>query len=142
MKNAYERYSQERKSKCKKIENEALGRLEIEIHESSNVDEFRDRLMSLKRGSHMRDLDIEKICTKSDPAEFSRAVIRYGYAGDQKLLEEVANKVDIDISGMRTLTEFLNNEYRYEDLFALEYKAVPQDRPEIRYNVGQTCLNH
>ena len=38
------------------------------------------------------------------------------------------------------MAEFLNNEYRYEDLLALEYKALPQDRPEIRYNVGQNTF--
>jgi hypothetical protein len=133
---AYERYSHERKSKCQKIEHEASGRLKIAIHESSNVDEFRNRLMSLKRGSHLRDVEIEQICTKTGPAEFSRAVIRYGYLGDAKLLEEVAAKVGIEIGRMRTLVEFLNTEYRYEDLLALEYKALPQDRPEIRYAVG------
>jgi ABC-type Na+ transport system ATPase subunit NatA len=138
--NAYERYSQERKSKCQKIEQEASGRLKIEIHESSNVDEFRGRLMSLKRGSHMRDVEIEKICTKSAPGEFSRAVIRYGYSGDPKMLEEVAKNAEIDAAAMRTLAEFLNNEYRYEDLLTLEYKALPQDRPEIRYNVGQNVF--
>src|SRR5205814_6803712 len=70
----------------------------------------------------------------------SRAVIRHGYSNDEKMLEEVAKKVEIDIERMRTLTEFLNNEFRYEDLLALEYKAVPQDRPEIRYNVGQNTF--
>ena len=74
----------------------------------------------------MRDVDIEKICTKSGPGEFSRAVIRFGYFGDVKMLEEVAKKVEIDVTGMRTLADFLNNEYRYEDLLALEYKAVPR----------------
>src|SRR5205814_8872714 len=56
---AYESYSQERKTKCQKIEQESAGRLKIEIHESSNVDEFRARLMALKRGAHLREVDIE-----------------------------------------------------------------------------------
>lgn len=97
--------------------------------------------MALKRGSHLREVEIEKICTKSDPGEFSRAVIRYGYSNDTKMLETIAKTVEIDIERMRTLADFLNHEYQFEHLLALEYKAVPQDRPEIRYNVGQSTFD-
>jgi hypothetical protein len=136
LKGAYERYSRERQAKCKKIEQESAGRLLVRIHESSNVDEFRNRLTSLKKGSYLKDSETDAICTKSDPGDFVRAVIRHGIFRDGKALEELATKIGIDAERMRTLSEFLNSEFPAEQLLALEHQALPQDRPEIKYNVG------
>lgn len=137
---AYDRYSKERKTKCEKIEQEAAGRLQVRIHESSNVDEFRKKLMTLKRGSYLRDSEIDKICSKADPASFSKAVIRYGLSREAKYLEEIAAKIEIELDRMSALAEFLNSEFTFEELLALEYKVLPQDRPEIKYNIGQNTF--
>ncbi len=136
LREAYGRYTTERKAKCAKIERESDQRLTVRIHESSNIDEFRSRLMTLKRGSHLREAEIEKICTKVDPGTFVRAMIRFAITREAKHLDPLAKTVDIDMDRMRTLADFLINELRYEDLLGLQYKALPQDRPEIKYNVG------
>ena len=136
LKNAYERYSKERQARCQKIEQESAGRLRVRIHESSNVDEFRNRLTALKKGSYLRDAEIEAICTKTDPGTFVKAVVRHRVFGKSKALEELAIKVGIEKDRMMTLAEFLGNEFPVKQLLALEHKALPQDRPEIRYNVG------
>lgn len=135
---AHEQYTKERQSRCAKIEEEAAGRLTVRIRESSNTDEFRRRLMALKRGSHLREAEIEQICQNVHPGAFVRAIIRHGVFRDPKALETLAKAVEIDADRMRALSEFLIDEFRYEEILALEYKALPQDRPEIRYNVGQT----
>jgi PHP family Zn ribbon phosphoesterase len=137
LRDAYARYTNERKAKCSKIETESAQRLTVRIRESSNLDEFRRRLMTLKRGSHLREAEIDQICTKVDPGTFVRAVIRFAISHEAKHLEPLSKTVDIDVDRMRTLANFLANELPYEDLLGLEYKALPQDKPEIRYNVGE-----
>ena len=140
LKKAYERYSKERQERCRRIEQESGGRLVVRIHESSNVDEFRNRLTSLKKGSYLKDAEIDSICQRSDPGSFVKAVIRHGVFGKTQSLEELAKVVGIDKDRMLTLSEFLGNEYPDKDLLALEHKALPKDRPEIRYNVGENTF--
>src|SRR5579864_1466835 len=132
-----EKFSQARKERCALIESDAKGRLRVRIQESSNVEEFRTRLMSLKRGSYLKDVEIDSICEDANSEEFIKAVLRYGVFGKGETLEALANKTDIDSARMKSLAEFLCSEFKYEQLLALEYKALPADRPEILYNVGQ-----
>lgn len=134
--NAYEKYTAERKARCERIEAESSGRLKVRIHEASNVDEFRDHLASLKKGSHVRDADIERIATKVGPGDFIQAIIKYSLSGNEAHLGDLANKTEIGTTRIQALADFLTEEGRYETLLALEYKAIPQDRPEIRYNLG------
>lgn len=136
LKGTYDRYTHERKAKCAQIEREADGRLQVRIHESSNVDEFRNRLTALKRGSYLKDSEIDAICAKTDPGTFVRAVIRSEIFERNQTLQELAKVVGIEVNRMLTLSEFLVNEFQVEELLALEHQALPQDRPEIRYDIG------
>jgi hypothetical protein len=136
----YESYSKERQARCLQIEKESDGRLMVRIHESSNVDEFRNRLTSLKKGSYLKDADIERICQKADPSSFVKAVIRHAVFGKNNFIEDLAKNVGIDKDKMLILSEFLGNEFPVEQLLALEHKALPKDSPEIRYNVGENTF--
>jgi hypothetical protein len=136
LKKVYAEYSQERAERCAAIEAEAAGRLRIRISPASNVDEFRRRLVELKRGSHVRDADIERLCDKIDPGAFSIALIAFALNGKTDRLEGIGTAAGIELGRMQALAEFLVSEHSYEDLLALEYKAVPKDRPEITYNIG------
>lgn len=133
---AYDKYTSERKARCQRIEAESNGKLKVRIHEASNVDEFRDRLMALKKGSHVRDADIERISSKVDPGDFMRAVIQFSLSANPAHLNDLAKKSGVEPARVEALAEFLLAETSYETLLALEYKAIPQDRPEIRYNLG------
>jgi ABC-type lipoprotein export system ATPase subunit len=140
LKQEYEKYSEERKDRCQKIEHESGGRLIVRIHESSNVDEFKSPLTSLKKDSYLKDAEIDCICQKPDPGNFVKAVIQHGIFGKTETLEDLAKTVGITKEHMLTLSEFLGNEFPIEKLLALEHKALPQDRPEIRYNVGDNTF--
>jgi hypothetical protein len=137
LKGSYDKYRKERQARCQKIEEESAGRLRVRIQESSNIDEFKNRLTSLKKGSYLRDAEVDSICTKTDPGTFVRAVIRHQVFGKISDLEELAKQVGIERDRMVTLANFLGNEFPLEQLLALEHKALPQDRPEIQYNVGE-----
>ena len=136
LKAAYLAYSEERKSRCAKIQADTNGRLEVGINESTNKDGFKSKLMSLKKGSYLRDSEIDKICSQADPEAFSRAVIRYGMYRENKYVADLATEVGIDIVRMVSLTEYMVTEYSYEELLGLEYNVLPQDRPEIKYEIG------
>jgi PHP family Zn ribbon phosphoesterase len=136
LKAAHEEYTRERQARCAKIETEAQGRLKVSISESSNRDEFKARLLALKRGSYLKETEIDKICQGATSEQFVKAVVRFGIFRELKTLEALSTAIGIDFERMRGLAEFLVNTFPLEDLLALEYKALPQDRPEILYNVG------
>lgn len=137
LRGAYQRYAQERRDKCKKIEAEAGGRIMITLHESSNVDEFRSRLISIKRGSRFRDVDIDRLATKISPSRFVRAIVNFGLSGKESPISILAKEADIELGRLRVLAEFLLLELKWEELLGLEYEAVPTDQPDIKFQVAE-----
>jgi ABC-type enterochelin transport system ATPase subunit len=132
----YEEYTSERRKKCGKFQTDSRGRLKLSILGSSNVDEFRERLLALKRGSYLREDEIDAICSSITPREFVLSLLRYEATRKASFLEEGAKRADIDLRRMKILADFLLSAIPYEELLALQYKAHPQDRPEILYDVG------
>lgn len=134
--NIYKEYSEERKQKCKKFEKESNGRLLVALHESTNVDEFKNQLKSFKKGSYLRDAAIEKLCEKINPHKFILDLFRYQINKDESKLTDIAEKTSIEIESIRSLCEFLLSQIKYEDLLALQYRARPEDRPDIKYKIA------
>lgn len=66
-----------------------------------------------------------------------RALIRAEVFDQTNSRDELAKAVGIDPARMGNLSNFLINEFPIEQLLSLEHKALPQDRPEIRYQVGE-----
>jgi len=135
----YAKYTEERQSKCEKFQKDAAGRLKLQILGSSNVDEFRQRLLNLKRGSYLKDIEIESICDHVRPRDFISALLRFAASGGKqsKHLKEVSDNADIQLNRMTVLANFLIDVIDFEELLALQYKAAPQDRPEILFNIQQ-----
>lgn len=131
----YREYSLERKERCKKFERGSNGRLKLRLHESTNIDEFKAQLKSLKRGSYLRDTEIEQICEAITPHDFILELLRYDVSKDSKKIEGLATRTGIEKDRVQSLCEFLLAQERYEDLLTLQYRAHPEDRPEIRVEV-------
>jgi len=51
-------------------------------------------------------------------------------------LIKISQDSDIELKRMKTLADFLLSAIPYEELLALQYRAQPQDRPEILYETG------
>lgn len=132
----YELYTKARSAKCEKFQRDSTGKLQLRILGSSNVDEFRESLLSLKKGSYLRESDIESICSHVNPREFIMSLLHYQAKKETKFLEKSAKLAGIDLGRMKTLADFLLMSIPYESLLALQYEALPQDRPEILYNIG------
>ena len=132
----YDEYSEARRARCAAIQAEAGGRLQVAIHTSSNVDAFRDRLLSLRRGSGIRESVLDRLTSKITPKTFIFTVFRYQLLKDAEPLDKVAERADVDPGRLKELADFLLGNVPYEELLELQYKAIPQDRPEILYNLG------
>jgi len=133
----YAEYTSARKDKCKKFETDSNGRLKIILHELSNRDEFRDRLLSFKKGSYLRDSDIDALAQHISPNDFILGVLRYDANKRKEVLNDIARQTTLDIEKLTVLAEFLLNEFEYEELLELQYIAYPQDRPEIKYKIAE-----
>jgi hypothetical protein len=135
----YKNYRRERLLKSKKFEADSGEKLSISINESTNIDEFKQRLTALKKGSYLSDEDIEKICSGILPYDFILQILRYDSAErSQVQLNGVAKATGVDVKKIQKLADHLLDQNPYEDLLELQYKARPQDRPEIRYRVSST----
>lgn len=132
----YNDYSKQRKSKCVKFMDDSGGKLQLRILDESNVEKFQQSLLSLKRGSYLKDEEITLITSKVNPRDFVLALLRYHTLKEVKHLQQVSIDSSIDKSRMKQLADFLLNTIPYEELLSLQYKAYPQDRPEILFNIG------
>jgi len=64
-------------------------------------------LTTLKRGSRLRDAEIERIATNILPGTFMRKIINFAVKGDAALLKEIVDKTGIEAQKITTLAEFL-----------------------------------
>jgi len=132
----YTAYTEQRKAKCEKFMRDSAGKLKLRILDQLNVDRFRESLLSLKRGSYLRDDEIATITSKVSPRDFVISLLRYDATKESKHLQSVSEASGIDLKRMKILADFLLSAIPYEELLALQYRAYPQDRPEILYNIG------
>jgi ABC-type cobalamin/Fe3+-siderophores transport system ATPase subunit len=132
----FDLYTRERQTKCEKFQSDSAGKLRLTIRGSSNVQEFQASLLSLKRGSYLRDEEISQITSAVTPRDFVMALLRYHATKESKHLEPTAKVCGICVSRMKTLADFLLGEIPFQDLLALQYRAMPQDRPAILFDIG------
>lgn len=137
LKNTYTEYSNERRTKCKMFENESAGRLKIVLHEASDSDAFRSRLLSLKRGSYMRETEVESISNAVDSSLFIKSVLKYSDNGKMDELSVISELSGLDAEKTKTLVDHLLETLEIEALLGLQYEAMPGDRPEIKFDVGE-----
>lgn len=138
----YRNYFKEREDKCKFFEKSSNGKLKVNIIGSTNKEEFSRSLTSLKKGSYLRDIEIEQLCERITPKEFILNLLRYDISrlddnsDSSKHVKNVADKTSIHFDNIKNLMEYLLETKDYEELLLLQYKAIPQDEPEIKYNTG------
>lgn len=131
----YMSYRKERKERCKLFEDESQKKLLIDIEESTNIDEFRKRLIKLKKGTYLRDADIDTICSKITPREFIQNLIRYSVNHEKSKLKPIVDLTKIEFEKISALSDYLLEAYELVELFEMQYKVIPQDRPIIKYQL-------
>jgi len=142
LKRVYFDYFQARKEKCEYFEKVSNKKLQVTIIESTNKDEFQRCLAFLKRGSYLREWEIEQLSNKVTPYDFILNLLRYDISridelkDTNKYIKKIAQMTDLPEEKVKNLADHLLNTKSYEELLLLQYKAFPQDRPEIKYNIG------
>ncbi len=131
----YTNYLRDRLLKCKKFEHDSAGKLSVSIKPSTNVDEFKNRLTEMKRGSYLSDDEIQNVCNNISPKDFILQILRFDSAKNRLLLKPISDKTGLAIDKVEKLANHLLSGNNYEQLLELQYKARPQDRPEIRYRL-------
>jgi PHP family Zn ribbon phosphoesterase len=132
----YTNYLRDRLWKCRKFEEDSVGKLSVAINPSTNVDEFKSRLTQMKRGTYLSDEEIQKVCNAITPKDFITQILRYDSSTNVLRLKPLADKTGGEAGKIQRLADHLLSEYQYEGLLELQYKARPQDRPEIRYRLA------
>lgn len=132
----YQAYSRERRMKCERLQAQSFGRLQITIREASDHEIFKARLALLKRGSYVRNATLSGLCAHVDPSQFVKGIVEYSVKRDTTGLTKMAQSAGLESEQVKALADFLIENLAYEELLQLQYKVMPHDQPEIKYNVG------
>ena len=140
---AYADYRAARESRCDHFQSHSNGRLHLRIKGSTNTDTFKQRLLALKVGSRLQENDIDDIVTNKTPREFIDSILEYhlvsvaAVENASEYLDDVARDTGLTKEKVTKLANVLLGEDKILKLLELQYKAHPQDRPEIKFNVGR-----
>jgi energy-coupling factor transporter ATP-binding protein EcfA2 len=132
---AQQAYTNARKQRCAWFEEKSNGQIAANVAERADFGEFQARLDELKRGSYLTAPEIESIAGSIAPHDFVAALLRYNLTRRDDDLRAITDASKLGLDRIRTLAEFLLSDEKYEELLALEYAAVPTDRPQIAFRV-------
>jgi len=136
---AQKSYSLARQAKCHDIQQFSAGRLTITVREATDASEFMHQLGTMKKGSYLRDEEIEKIIDSVSAHDFVAALLNYDIGDANKktrLVEQLATSIGVPADRMKQLVDHLLQSRTYEDLLALQHQAAAQDHPDIRVRVA------
>jgi len=140
--NIRKEYTSVRKEKCKMFNINSAGKLSIEILEASNIDAFRSKLTQLKRGSYLRESDIQTICDSINPKNFIHNLIRYSIKREPKELSDIITNSKLEPEKITSLANHLLEAYEMEELLSMQYKTTPEDKPIIKYQLENGEYSH
>ena len=131
-------YFDERKKRCDYFTSKSAGTLNVSIGEGKDTSAFREALSSLKRGSWLREEDIEKIAATVSPRDFVTNLFRFEWSRREKrdYLVPISTATGMKPEPVLKLAEHLLDAYEYTEILALLYRSVPEDVPVICYNVN------
>lgn len=152
----YKAYTEKRKEICNKFEVISNNRLKINLYEDSNKELFKEKLKQIKKGSYIRDDEIEKIANTMSSRDFVNELIRYhvtieNEAKDIKI-KDISQKNKISYETIKTLFDFILKELKMIEILEMGYAYRAEDIPEIklrledgryedinRVSIGQKC---
>ena len=135
----YAEYSKKRKEICSNLEKISNGRLKINLYESSNKQLFKEKLKDIKKGSYIKDEEIDKIVDNIDSNEFVKRIIRYYVLQDEdekkKEVEAIVEGKDISSDNIKLLFDFLIKQMKIEEILEISYAYRAEDVPEIQLEI-------
>lgn len=134
--NIYKAYTKKRKEICNKFELISNNRLKINLYEDSNKELFKEKLKQIKRGSYVRDDEIEKIANNMSSREFVNELIRYHVTieneAKEKRIRDISQKNAISFETIKTLFDFILKELKMVEILEMGYAYRAEDIPEIK----------
>jgi len=136
--NAYKEFFKARKNRCDYFTRNSNGALQVSIREREDKTAFKDNLLKFKRGSRLKDEEIDIISQKISPRDFIDNLLRYAWSNrsGQKFIKDITDKTGIKLENIEKLAQHLLDEYDMKEILALLYTSVPEDVPTIKYKVG------
>ena len=135
---SYKSYFEERLNRCQYFTDNSAGALEVAIREREDKTAFRDNLLKLKRGSWLKDDEIESISERISPRDFIDSLLRYEWSAraNNDPIKNISDKTGIKQESIEKLASHLLDEYEIKEILGLLYTSVPNDVPIISYKVG------
>jgi len=135
---AYKGFFKARKTRCDYFTQNSNGSLQVSIKEREDKTAFKNNLLKFKRGSWLKDDEIDVISQKISPRDFIDNLLRYSWSNRviQKFVKNIADKTDIKLESIEKLAQHLLDEYDIKEILALLYTSVSEDVPTIKYKVG------
>ena len=96
-------------------------------------------MKDIKKGSYIKDEEIDKIVDNIDSNEFVKRIIRYYVLQDEdekkKEVEAIVEGKDISSDNIRLLFDFLIKQMKIEDILEISYAYRAEDVPEIQLEI-------
>ncbi|MEW6412788.1 MAG: TrlF family AAA-like ATPase [Candidatus Zixiibacteriota bacterium] len=131
-------YFEARKTRCDYFNSSSGGLLNVEMSEQADTSIFAENLLRFKKGSWLRDEEMQAIASKVAPRDLIRSILAYEWKG-RKTTDEarcISEPSNVEQEKILKLFNHLLDSYSYEDILALQHKSTPDDKPSISYRVG------
>ncbi len=135
LRNARKNYFEAREERSKHFTKSSSGSLDVAIKESNDKTAFRQNLIRFKRGSYLKDEDIDLISENVSPEEFVISLMRYEIKEkkDISLLGPISKKTGLEIENVEKLSRHLLEEFGHKEILGLLYTSTAEDVPVIKY---------
>lgn len=136
---AYSEFFKARKDRCDYFTQNSNNTLDVSIKEQEDKSAFKNNLLKFKRGSWLKDEEIDTISQKIAPRDFIDNLLRFTWSNriGQKFIKDISDKTDIKLENIEKLVQHLLDEYDIKEILALLYTSVSKDVPNIKYKVGR-----
>jgi len=135
---AYQDFYKARKERCEFFTSNSNGSLKVTIIEKGDSSSFSENLNKFKRGSYLKDDEIDRIAEKVMPREFVGQILRYAWSSknDKKHLIAIADKTNVKIENIEKLVNHMIDGFDMKEILALLYTSFPDDVPSVKYKVN------
>lgn len=135
---AYSDFFKARKNRCDYFTQNSNTALDVSIKEREDKSAFKNNLLKFKRGSWLKDEEIDVIAQKITPRDFIDNLLRFAWSNrvEQRFIKDISDKTGIKLENIEKLAQHLLDEYDIKEILALLYTSVPKDVPNIKYKVG------
>jgi energy-coupling factor transporter ATP-binding protein EcfA2 len=129
-------YTLARQDRCRWFQEKSNGQIKASVSPAADRSLFRDRLTSMKRGSHLTAAEIDAISSGTSPDSLVDALLKFHESGSDHYLNALATATKLARARIIALSTFLLDQAKtdgFESLLELQHAVPALDRPEIQF---------